>query len=218
MVAAADPPDVLRSYVGRYLEQEVKAEGWVRQLGSFSRFLEAISFSHASILNLSAVSRDAQVEQKTTAGYLSVLEDLLLGYRVPAFTKRAKRATAVHPKFYYVDAGICRSVRPKGPLDRPEEIGGPGLEGLVAQHLVAWIAYSGAEAKLYHWRTRGGAEVDLVVYGEAGFWAIEVKVYRGNRARIGEIHCEPVDAEALLHPNDPAGRAQSVSEWSMSTG
>jgi predicted AAA+ superfamily ATPase len=107
--------------------------------------------------------------------YISILEDLLLSFRLPVFTRRAKRATVAHPKFYYFDTGVFRSLRPKGPLDRPEEIEGGALEGLVAQHLVAWNAYRGEKNKIFYWRTRSGVEVDFVVYGEEVFWAIEVK-------------------------------------------
>lgn len=79
------------------------------------------------------------------------------------------------------DAGVFRSLRPKGPLDRPEGIEGAALEGLVAQQLRAWLAYRGSEAELFFWRTRSGVEVDFVVYGAAGFWGIEVKNTDGVR-------------------------------------
>ncbi|MCP4662483.1 MAG: DUF4143 domain-containing protein [bacterium] len=72
------------------------------------------------------------------------------------------------------DAGVYRALRPRGPLDRAEEIEGAAFEGLVAQHLRAWIAYSGSDCKLCFWRTRKGVEVDFVVYGGGGFWAVEV--------------------------------------------
>lgn len=65
-----------------------------------------MSFAHGSVLNLAAVSRDCEVSRKTVAGYLEILEDLLLGFRLGVFTKRAKRAVATHPKFYFFDAGI----------------------------------------------------------------------------------------------------------------
>jgi len=180
VVAADRPDDVLRAYVSLYLDEEVRPEGWARNAGAFARFLEAISFSHASVLNLANVARECQVERKTVAAYVDVLEDLLLSFRVPVFTRRAKRATSAHPKLFLFDAGVFRSIRPKGPLDRPQEIDGAALEGLVAQHVRAWLAYRGDDAKLYFWRTRSDVEVDFVVYGAAGFWAIEVK----NAARI----------------------------------
>jgi predicted AAA+ superfamily ATPase len=175
VLGAADPRETLRSYVSLYLQQEVQAEGLVRNIGNFARFLEAISFSHAAMLNTSAVARECEVGRKTVEGYVAVLEDLLLGFRVRSFTKRARRHVVQHPKFYYADAGVFRSVRPRGALDRPQEIGGACLEGLVAQHLRAWIAYAGEQRGLFFWRTKSGVEVDFVVYGPDTFAGIEVK-------------------------------------------
>ena len=175
---ATDPADVLDAYASLYLDQEVRAEGLTRNVGAFTRFLEAISFSHGGQLNVSAVARECEVERKVVAGYVGVLEDLLLAFRLPVFRKRAKRATVAHEKIYLFDAGVFRSLRPRGPLDRPEEIDGQALEGLVAQHLRAWTAYSRQDVELFYWRTRAGAEVDFVVYGASGLQAFEVKNHR----------------------------------------
>ena len=121
--SSLNPVDTLRSYAALYLREEVQMEGLVRNIGNFSRFLEAISFSHASLLNLSNVARECMVERKVVEGYTGILEDILLGFRLPVFTRRAKRGLAAHPKFYLFDTGVFRSLRPRGPLDMPEEIG-----------------------------------------------------------------------------------------------
>lgn len=175
VLGSSNPEETLKSYVTLYLREEVQAEGLVRNVGNFSRFLEAISFSHASLLNTSEVARECQVNRKTVEGFVEVMEDLLLGFRLPIFSRRAQRILVQHPKFYYMDTGVFRSIRPKGPLDSPEEIGGACLEGLVAQQLRAWIAYSSREQTLCFWRTKAGLEVDFIIYGEDTFWAIEVK-------------------------------------------
>ena len=180
---AAEPAETLSSYVGLYLREEVQQEGLVRDLGGFSRFLEASSFSHGSVLTVADVARECQIGRKTVTGYLEILEDLLLAFRLPVFTKRARRQVTSHPKLYWFDAGVYRSIRPKSVLDRPEEIAGAALEGLVAQHLRAWCDYSRHDARLAFWRTRAGAEVDFVVWGEVGFWALEVKHSKDIRPR-----------------------------------
>ncbi|MFA4837481.1 MAG: AAA family ATPase [Dehalococcoidia bacterium] len=227
---AQNPAEVLRSYAALYVREEVQMEGLVRNIGNFSRFLEAISFSHASILNITNVSRECAVERKIVEGYVGILEDILLGFRVPVFTRRAKRELAAHPKFYLSDTGVFRSLRPRGPLDRPEELEGQAIDGLVAQHLQAWIAYSGEKSELGFWRTRSGVEVDFVVYGPQGLWGIEVKntgtvrpsdlrglkafrdeypesrvalLYRGQeRILRDEILCLPIaDFLSRLYPN-----------------
>lgn len=175
IVMAPDPGDVLNAYASLYLEQEVQAEGLVRNVGSFARFLEVASFSHAAMLNVSNIARETQVSRKTVEGYLAILEDLLLAWRLPVFTRKAQRATIAHPKLYLFDAGVFRSLRPSGPLDRPGEIEGAAFEGLVGQHLRAWAAYEQNSFELAYWRTRFGVEVDFIVYGPNGFWAVEVK-------------------------------------------
>jgi len=195
-----DPDQVLKAYAALYLREEVQMEGLVRNVGNFSRFLEAVSFSHASILNISNVSRECEVNRKVVEGYVSILEDLLLGYRLNVFTKRAKRALVTHPKFYLFDVGVYRSLRPKGPLDRAEEIDGHALEGLVEQHLRAWIAYSKSDFTLHFWRTRSGVEVDFIVYGPEGLFALEVK----NATRIHPQNLRPLKAFKQDYPESKA--------------
>jgi predicted AAA+ superfamily ATPase len=226
VVDSSNPEETIRSYAAVYLKEEVQTEGLVRSIGGFSRFLESISFNHGAVLNISDVARDCQVERKTAEGYVSILEDLLLAFRIPVFSRRAKRSLSSHPKFFYFDSGVFRSVRPRGPLDSPQEIEGAALEGLVAQHLRAWIAYSGDQSTLFFWRTKSGTEVDFVVYGKDVFCALEVKntakinpkmlqgllafkedypeaqilfLYRGReRLKIKEVLCLPVQ-EFLLN-------------------
>ena len=182
VVMAGDPDDVLKAYATLYLEQEVQAEGLVRNVGSFARFLEVVSFSHGSVLNIANVARETQVSRKTVEGYLGILEDLLLAWRLPVFTRKAQRATIAHPKLFLFDAGVYRTLRPAGPLDRPQEIEGAALEGLIAQHLRAWVAYGRSDFELSYWRTRAGSEINFIVYGPEGFWAVEVKNASSVRA------------------------------------
>lgn len=185
---AGDPADTLAAYAGTYVQQEVQTEGLVRDLGAFHRFLEAISFLHGAVLNASEVARECAVRRKTVEGFIEIVEDLLLAFRLPVFSRRARRHVIAHPKFYFADAGVFRSLRPAGPLDRPQEVRGAALEGLVAQHLRAWIDYSRSGATLSFWRTRAGSEVDFVLYGPELFWALEVK----HAARI-----RPADLRSL---------------------
>jgi predicted AAA+ superfamily ATPase len=175
VVASENPQDVLNVYVSLYVREEVQIEGLVRNIGNFSRFLEAASFSHAAALNISNIARECGVERKVVEAYIQILEDILLAFKLPVFAKRAQRALATHPKFYFFDAGVFQSLRPQGPLDRPEEIAGAALEGLVAQHLRAWNAYKGNPYEIFFWRSRSGLEVDFVLYGKDGIYAVEVK-------------------------------------------
>lgn len=173
--AGGEAKKYLASYVKTYLQEEIQFEGLTRNLGAFSRFLEAASFSQGSVLNISAVARDCAVERKVVENYFSILEDLLIAYRIPVFSERAQRRMIAHPKFYYFDAGVYRAIRPMGPLDRPEEVEGIAYETLVFQELNAINSYLESGYKIFYWRTADDMEVDFVLYGNKGILAFEVK-------------------------------------------
>lgn len=189
LVSMADNPmDTLQAYISLYIREEVQYEGFTRNIGNFSRFLEAISFSHASVLNISNVARECEIERKVVENYISILEDVLLASRLNVFSKRAKRALITHPKFYLFDTGVFRALRPKGPLDNPNEIDGASLEGLIFQNLKAWNEYQNNPFELFFWRSRGGVEIDFVLYGESGIFAFEVK----NASKIRSNDLNPL--------------------------
>lgn len=184
----ADPKKYLEAYVKTYLEEEIRQEGITRNLSAFARFLEAASFSQGSVLNVSSVARECRVERKTVESYFSVIDDLLIAYRIPVFSRRAKRRLAAHPKFYFFDAGIYRTLRPMGPLDSLEEVEGIALETLFLQELVALNDALDLGYRIHYWRTSNGREVDFVLYGPKGFHAFEIKrTSRADSAMLGGL-------------------------------
>ena len=171
----------LEAYIDLYLKEEIKQEGLVKDLSSFSRFLEVMAFTHAEQINVSNISKDAEVERKSVERYIELLEDTLVGHRIPVFEKKPKRAVAQHPKFYFFDTGLFQALMPHEPLDstsRAPQID-RGFEGLVFQVLNAHLHYERKikkEAELFFWRTqRGEYEVDFILFGSRTFQAIEVK-------------------------------------------
>ncbi len=169
------PKKYLQTYLKTYLEQEVQQEGLTRNIGAFSRFLEIASFSQGESLSVTDVAREAAIHRKVAENYFSILEDLLIAYRLPVFSKGAKRRLTKHPKFYFFDTGVYFHLRPKGIIDSVEEIEGVCIESLVLQEIRALNDYLEWDYNLYFWRTATGVEVDIICYGETGFHAIEIK-------------------------------------------
>ncbi|MBR3222435.1 MAG: ATP-binding protein [Kiritimatiellae bacterium] len=205
--------DVLKTYLDLYLEEEITTEGVIRNLDSFSRFLQVASFSHGSVLSASSIARESGIKRSTIDSYFDVLEEMLVASRLPVFNKRAKRQLIGHDKFYFFDTGVFRSLRPKGPLDNPNEIDGVSLEGLVYQQLKAWNDYLVEPNSLYFWRTKNGVEVDFVVYGENTFFALEVKnscyAERKDAQSLESFVSDYPEAQALLLYR--GGQVQQVS-------
>lgn len=186
----------LSSYVATYLKEEVLQEGLTRNISLFTRFLETASFSQGEVLNYTSISREIGSNRHTVANFFEILEDLLIAYRLPVFSKRAKRDLVNSPKFYYFDVGVYRTIRPVGLLDSVEEINGAALETLFLQEARAYNDYFDLGYSFYYWRTRDKKEVDVVLYGDKGFFAFEIK----RKARLDSKDFKGLKAFAKDYP------------------
>ena len=171
----AQPRRALAGYVDDYLKEEVFAEGLTRNAPAFSRFFEALSFSHGKLLNFSSIARDCGVDSKTVREYFQILVDTLLGGFVEPFSRRRSRAVLTRsPKFYLFDVGLAGHVTGR----RIERTVGPdfgrALEHFVLMELLAYRGYRERDFPVRFWRTKTGLECDFVL-GRDGEVAVEVK-------------------------------------------
>ena len=157
------------------MHEEVEGQALTRNVGGFRRFIEAAAGAHASVINLSTLAHTAEIERKTAEGYLRIIQDLFLAYRLPPLRERNRRRTVGHAKLFFPDAGIAATLRAHDPLDPPRIAAGQALSGLVAMHLRAHLSSSALSETLSYWRTSTGLEVDFVVRGAAGITAIGLK-------------------------------------------
>jgi predicted AAA+ superfamily ATPase len=193
--AAEDRDDALASYAQLYLKEEVQAEALVRNLPGFARFLPIAALAHGQVVNISGIARDAGAARTTVQGYVDILEDTLLAFRLPAFEARLRIRERRHPKLYWVDPGVVRAMKKMhGPV-APEERGAL-LEGWVASLLRAYRDYRGLFDEWWYWAPGQGSEleVDFLLKRARDLVAVEVKAartvasaaLRGLRA-IGEL-------------------------------
>ena len=173
---AEDRRAALESYVQLYLREEIRAEALVRNLAGFARFLPVAALCHGASVNVSGLARDCGVSRTTVQGYLEILEDTLLAYRLPAFEAKLRVRERRHPKLYWVDAGLVRATkRLYGPV-APEERGAL-VEGWVLHLLRAHGEGTDLYEAVHYWSPHSAArtEVDFLLRRGGELLAIEVK-------------------------------------------
>ena len=170
---AKNPQRRLSAYIDVYLKEEIKQEALVRNLNAFQRFLEIAALTDGEMVNYNNIAQECGVSANTVVGYFDILEDSLIGFRVPAYTKVVKRRLSQAPRFYYFDVGIANHLLHRKDLVRGTVEYGHAFEHLVVQELRAWLSYNEREEQMNYWRTHTGVEVDVVI-GDARV-AIEIK-------------------------------------------
>ena len=153
-----------------------KGEALVRNLAGFARFLPVAALFHGQTLSVASAARDAEVSRTTLAGYVEILEDTLVAFRLPAYDPKLRARKRKHPKLYWIDPGLARAAagrfRELDPLER-----GPLFEGWIATILASYRDYRGTFDEMHYWAPAGAreTEVDYLLLREADAIAIGVK-------------------------------------------
>jgi predicted AAA+ superfamily ATPase len=179
---SSEPERDLRSYVADYLKEEIAAEASVRNVPAFAEFLRVAALTSSELLNYANVSREAGVSSKVVRSYFEILEDTLLGQRLPPWTRSRDRRMIQTEKFYFFDVGVTNHLaRRHVQLGSPDF--GKSFEHWVLMELLNFRRYRSPDLDVRFWRTSTGYEVDFIL-GDMET-AIEVK---GNaRVHTGDL-------------------------------
>ena len=202
--------DTLASYAQLYLKEEIQAEALVRNLPGFARFLPLAALFHGQILNVANIARESGVARTTVAGYLDILEETLLCFRLPAYEAKLRVRERKLPKLFWCDPGIVRAMKRSIGTPVPEERGAL-FEGLVAQLIRAYMDYRGVCEDMYYWAPSGRSttEVDFLLVRGAELIGVEAKSgknfmdawCRGLRA-VSEL--KGLQRRIIVYPHGPA--------------
>ena len=188
------PGRMLDAYIADYLKEEVAAEGLVRNLPTFSDFLDVAALSDGQSVNFSSIARDCGVSNQSIKNYFQILEDTLLAKWLPAYRKRPKRRVFSAPRFYFADVGVVNRLARRGEPQPGTEDYGKAMENWAFHELSAFLRYHEHEAKLSYWRLASGIEVDFII-GDMQV-AIEVK----SSERIHSDHLKGLRSIIVDHP------------------
>lgn len=167
-----NPREELIAYVDIYLRVEIQAEALVRKIQSFSKFLQVSALTSGKIINFNSISNDTAISASTVREFYKILEDTLIGFLLPAWTKTIKRKAMSTAKFYYFDIGIKNQLSDIKNIEPNSDLFGQNFEHFIAMELRAYISYYRKHLKLSYWCSVQGYEVDFIVGDEI---AIEIK-------------------------------------------
>jgi len=211
---SVEKSETLTAYAQLYLKEEIQAEALVRNLSGFARFLPIAALYQGQALNVSNIAREAGIARTTVVGYLDILEETLLCFRLPAFEAKMRVRERKLPKWYWCDPGLVRAIKRSSGVLIPEETGAL-FEGLVAQLLRAYIDYRRIFDVMYYWAPAGSVktEVDFILLRNREFVAVEVKsgrVFskrwcRGLRA-IADL--KGLQRRVIVYPHGPLLRTE----------
>ncbi len=167
------------SYVTTYIERDVRMLSEVADHQLFGQFTQLAASLTAQEINHSQLGRELGISYKTAQNWLRILRDTFQWVEVPAYSNNGVKRIAGKAKGYFADTGLaCALQRISSPLalaGHPHT--GALFESAVCAELRKQMAVMTAAPRLHHWRSYGGAEVDLLLERDGMFYPIEVKLH-----------------------------------------
>jgi len=206
--------ETLSAYAQLYLKEEIQAEALVRNLPGFARFLPLAALFHGRTINVSNIASEAGVARTTAAGYLDILEETLLCFRLPAYEARLRVRERKLPKWYWCDPGVVRVMKRTTAPPAPEERGAL-FEGMVAQLIRAYKDYRFICDEIYYWAPSGRSEIeiDFLLIRGANLMAVEAKsgaTFRDDwcKGLRAVAQLEGLQRRIVVYPDGPVMKTQ----------
>ncbi|MBI4365376.1 MAG: ATP-binding protein [Deltaproteobacteria bacterium] len=172
---AADREIDLQSYMETYLEEEVRSEALVRNIGTFMRFLEYAGLESGNIVNYHKLAQELGINHTTIAAYYEVLADCLIAERIDPLTRSVTRKKLTKSSRYVLfDLGVRRCCAQEGPKVGKARLGSL-FEQYVGLELIRAARQTGTSAQIRFWRDPDGPEVDWVIERQRQLIPLEVK-------------------------------------------
>ncbi len=163
--SSLEATEFLKSYVITYIEKEIQQEQWVRKIEPFRKFLIIAAQMNSKIINKSKVAKQIGVESSTVETYFEIIEDTLLGFRLPGYETSIRKQVRLAEKFYFIDTGIVRAIEKtlSIPMQEHSSYYGSLFETLIILEIKKWIEYQRLDWSLSYFNTKDGVEIDLII-------------------------------------------------------
>lgn len=191
-------PDYYQSYQRTYIERDVRVMAEISDLQLFGKFVRLASALSGQEINYSHLGRELGLTPKTSARWIDILRSTYQWFEIPSYSGNTIKRVSGKPKGYISDTGfMCASQV----ISTPEAIGGhplwgPLFETAVIAEIRKMASIMAPTPAVYHWRSHGGAEVDILIEWNGVFFPIEIK----SSSRPGKKDLSGIQAFRNTYP------------------
>ncbi|MFH1728971.1 MAG: AAA family ATPase [Pseudomonadota bacterium] len=171
--------EILRTYTGTYLKEEIMQESLVRNVEGFSKFLELAAFNNSAQVNYSKLSKQINISDQSVKTHYQILEDTLIATKIPAWTFSLKKQLQQTCKYYFFDNGVLNALTGelKTELKEASFRYGKLFENFIVNEIIKYNDIYNFNYNIFHYKTNHSQEIDLILQKNSNSdpVAIEIK-------------------------------------------
>jgi uncharacterized protein len=169
----------MENYLQTYVQRDIRTLFPRLDLVKYQRFVAMLSALNGTIINRSQVGRSLDISEKSVRDYLQIIEGSYIWRNIPSYETSLSKSVVKMPKGYFRDSGLANFIQRINTrsqlLDHPNV--GAGFEGFITEEIIKGVqALNITNWQYYYFRTKNGAEIDLILEGPFGILPIEIKL------------------------------------------
>jgi predicted AAA+ superfamily ATPase len=167
---------ILTALYQNYINKDIIEILKIRNADTMQLLLMLIAHSSGQMVNYQQLATDCRISSLTVQHYLSILESTYILCAVKPFVGNKRAEITSNPIYYFIDNGFRnQALNNFSPLSNRTDIG-LLIQSAIFQELYKFKIQNYLNVAIHYWRTKGGAEVDFVLYKNAEiFVPIEIK-------------------------------------------
>jgi predicted AAA+ superfamily ATPase len=181
----------MENYINTYIQRDIRTLFPRLDLIKYQRFISMLSALNTTIINRSQVGRSLDISEKAIRDYLQIAEGSYIWRNVPSYEKSKSKSVVKMPKGHIRDSGLTHFIQ--GIANRDQLLNYPNVgasfESFISEELIKGIqAKNVSNWSHYYFRTKNGAEIDMILEGSFGTLPIEIKIGSTIKSR----HLQPL--------------------------
>lgn len=174
----------MENYFKTYINRDMRSLFPRIDILKYQRVVKMLSSLSGTIINKSELGRSVEISEKSIRDYIQIISGTFFWRNLPAFkTSKIKNTTSL-PKGHYRDSGLLlflQNIRTLKDLEIYPRLGNVFESFVVEEILKGLDACKAQNVQAYHFRTKSGEEIDLVLEGSFGLLPIEIKYQSSTR-------------------------------------
>lgn len=181
--------EILKTYTGTYLKEEIMQEALVRNIEGFNKFLEFAAFNNTAQVNYTKLSKQVKISDQSIKLHYQILIDTLIANRIPAWTYSTKKQLQLASKYYFFDNGILNSLTGelKTELKESSFRYGKLFENFVVNEIIKYNDVHGYNYNIFHYKTNHGQEIDLIIQKNINSAPIAIEIKSSTYPTVEDV-------------------------------
>lgn len=196
--------ELLKQLSDSYLYKDILMWERIKKPEKLLKLLQALAFQIGSEISYNSLGRQLEIDNQTIEKYIQLLEQTLIIFRLPAFSRNHRKELKRGRKIYFYDNGIRNALLANFNLPELRTDIGALWENFIISERIKYLHSNKMWVNSYFWRTQDQQEIDYIEERDGVLYAYEIKWNAKKKQSLSKsfVNAYPQHEFSIVNPEN----------------